>query len=360
MAEQAEQRTERATARRKKEARERGQVAVSRDVPAAAVLLAGLAGLTIFAGDGLAALADLMRRRLVMAVEVGAGTDIGPDLLYDLLTGVGGEALVLTLPLLLGLAAVGTSAFLVQTGWLWTGKGLTLDPSRLSPLAGLGRMVSWRAAVELLKSVLKVLAIAGVAYAAIRTDLPRLAELGTYDLADILAVTAALAARAGLWIGLAVAALAVADYGYQRFEWERGLRMTKEEVKREHREMEGDPMLRARVRGVQREMARKRMMAAVPKADVVVTNPTHLAVALQYDEQTMAAPRVVAKGAGFVAERIKAVAAEHGVPVMEEKLVARSLYKLVDVGGEVPADLYRAVAEILALVYRAKGRVPRG
>ncbi|MDQ6734497.1 MAG: EscU/YscU/HrcU family type III secretion system export apparatus switch protein, partial [Nitrospirota bacterium] len=141
----------------------------------------------------------------------------------------------------------------------------------------------------------------------------------------------------------------------QRFEWERSLKMSRQELKQEHRDAEGDPVLRSRVRSLQKEMARNRMIADVPKADVIVTNPTHLAVALRYDQHRRSAPIVVAKGAGFIAERIKEVAAEHGVMIVENKVVARTLYQLVEVGREVPEELYRAVAEILALVFRARG-----
>ncbi|WP_447975609.1 flagellar biosynthesis protein FlhB [Nitrospira sp. Kam-Ns4a] len=360
MAEPAGQRTERATARRRKEARERGQVPISREVPTAAVLLAGLALLGLAGEHSAAQLVEVMRRWLGQAAGAGAGLEVSPDTVRALLTRAGLDGLALALPpLLLGLTAVGVGAFLVQTGFLWPTKGLAPDFSRLNPAAGFARLASWRAAVELAKAVLKVVVIVGVVSAAVRDDLPHLAALGTYDLADVLHLTAALLAKAALWIGLALAAIAAADYAYQRFEWERGLRMTKEEVKQEQRETEGDPLVRARVRRVQREMARKRMMAAVPKADVVITNPTHLAVALRYDAATMAAPMVVAKGAGELAERIKAVARRHGVMVVENRFVAQTLYRLVDLGREVPADLYRAVAEILALVYRARGQGPQ-
>jgi flagellar biosynthetic protein FlhB len=161
-----------------------------------------------------------------------------------------------------------------------------------------------------------------------------------------------------LSICLTVAALAAIDYGYQRFEFERKLRMTKEEVKEEMRESEGDPKIRSRIRTIQRDMARKRMLADVKKADVVITNPDHLAVAIRYDQANMAAPIVVAKGAGYLAQRIKELAREHGVIIIENKFVARTLYKLVDVGREIPSDLYRAVAEILAYVYRVRGKSP--
>jgi flagellar biosynthesis protein FlhB len=153
----------------------------------------------------------------------------------------------------------------------------------------------------------------------------------------------------------AIAVLAVFDYAYQRYEWERSLRMSKEEIKEEHKASEGDPLIKSRVRTVQRELVKKRMLAAVKTADVVITNPTHLAVALKYDTARMTAPVVVAKGAGVIAERIRELARHHSVPVVENKFVARTLFRLVDIGKEIPNDLYRAVAEILAFVYRARG-----
>jgi flagellar biosynthetic protein FlhB len=159
------------------------------------------------------------------------------------------------------------------------------------------------------------------------------------------------------WVAGALVVLAVADYGYQRWQLSKDLRMSRQEVKQEQKETEGDPLIRSRIRSLQRQAARRRMMAEVPKSDVVITNPSHLAVALRYDGVRMAAPVVVAKGAGFIAERIRQIAAEHGVPIIENKPIARSLHKLVEVGREIPVELYQAVAEILALVLRARGKV---
>jgi len=160
-----------------------------------------------------------------------------------------------------------------------------------------------------------------------------------------------------LWISGALGVMAVGDYAFQRWQLGQDLRMTKQEVKQEHRESEGDPMIKSRIRTIQRETARRRMMQEVPKADVVITNPTHLAVALKYEGARMAAPKVVAKGAGHIAERIRQVAAEHGVPIIENKPLAQSLHKLVDLGKEIPSELYQAVAEILAMLLRAKVRL---
>ncbi len=355
MAEQRENRTERASERRKREAREKGQVAISREVPTAAILLAGLTLLYLFIGGSLVNLVDFTRAWLARAVGPTAMmSHIGPDAFRALMLEFGSNVVYVVSPLLLGLMAVGVGSYLVQTGWIW--KGVKVDPSRINPIKGLGRLFSLRSLVELIKSVLKVVIIVLVGYAAVRHDLPLLPALVAYDLWTVLVTIGSLMTKAALWIGVTIGLIAIADYAYQRFEWERSLRMTKDEVKQEHKETEGDPLLRSRVRSLQREMSRNRMMANVPKADVVITNPYHLAVALRYEPGTMGAPVVVAKGAGYVAERIKQIAAEHGITVVENQFVARSLYRLVDVGREIPANLYRAVAEILALVYKAKGQ----
>ncbi|MEW6542370.1 MAG: flagellar biosynthesis protein FlhB [Nitrospirota bacterium] len=356
MAERDDTRTEQATAKRKAESRKKGQVPVSREVPTAAVLLGGIGLLWLLSGPAAAGLLDVMRRWLSLATEQGGRQSVTADLFQDLLLTFAVDTLSLSLPFIACVTAIGAASYVAQTGFLWNSEGLQMDPGRLNPVAGLGRFFSLRAVVELLKSILKISVIAWAGFAAVQDDLPGLPGLVQYDLWGALSVTVWLAFKVALAIALTVAVLSAADYAYQRFEWERSLRMSKQEIKQEQRETEGDPLLRARVRSLQREMARNRMMAAVPKADVVITNPTHLAVALRYDQASMAAPVVVAKGAGYVAQRIKDVANEHGVTVIENQLVARSLYKLVEIGQEIPSDLYRAVAEILALVYRAKGR----
>lgn len=356
MADQDASKTEKATARRKEEGRKKGQVALSRDVPLAVTLLGALAVLYWLIGPALESLTRLMREWLIMAMDPGLHGQLTQAAVQVLIVKIGIDTLGLVLPLLGAVAVLGASSYVVQTGFLWKPDGLHMDPGRLSPMAGFGRLFSLRSVVELVKSVLKVSVIAWVGVMAIRHEIGGLPQLVQYDLNGFLGMTGDLAFKMTLWIGLTIAVIAAADYAYQRFEWERSLRMTKEEIKQEQRETEGDPLLKSRVRSLQRQMARNRMMAAVPKADVVITNPTHLAVALRYDFQSMAAPVVVAKGAGFIAEQIKKVAAEHGVKVVENKFVARTLFKMVEIGGAVPSDLYRAVAEILALVYRARGK----
>src|SRR5690606_8476800 len=197
-----------------------------------------------------------------------------------------------------------------------------------------------------------------IAYGEVRRSLDVLPALAAVPLADAVRVVCDMVLRVGLNIGLALVVIAALDYLYQRFEYERSLRMTRQELKEELKELEGDPLLRSRIRRRQRELASRRMMQEVPKADVVITNPVHLAVALRYDAATMEAPVVVAKGAGYVARRIREVAMEHGVVVVEDVWLARTLYQSADIGDPIPENLYRAVARVLAFAYRVGRRRP--
>lgn len=193
-----------------------------------------------------------------------------------------------------------------------------------------------------------------IAYKTIREELPGIPLLSAMAPGSIFYSICTVSFRIVLRSTIALLIMAILDYIYQRYEWNKSLMMTKEEVKEEMRQSEGDPKVRAHIRRVQQRIARQRMMAHVPQADVVITNPQHLAVALRYDDQGMAAPTVIAKGAGFVAENIKEIAREHGIPLVENKPLAQLLYKTVDIGKAIPPHLYQAVAEILAYVYRLK------
>jgi flagellar biosynthetic protein FlhB len=228
------------------------------------------------------------------------------------------------------------------------------DWSRVSPISGFKRLFSLQSATVSLKTALKFVVIGGVAYAVVTNELPVFTAAMTAEPSAAIGTLGAALWRLGLWSGAVIAVLAAADYGYQRWEYERNLRMSRQDIKNELRETEGDPLLRARIRALQRERATKRMMADVPTADVVVTNPTELAIALVYRQGEMNAPKVVAKGAGFVAKRIRETAWRHGVPVLENKPLARALFKTTDVGEAIPSKLYRAAAEVLAYVYRIR------
>ncbi|MBX3327404.1 MAG: flagellar biosynthesis protein FlhB [Nitrospira sp.] len=355
MADDLGDKTEPATPKRKEEARRQGQVAVSRDVSTAAVLLGGVGLLGAMLPVGLQKMTEMTRQGLTLSFPGEWYRDISIDQVYTILIQTGVTVGALSLPIVLGIVALGSLATLLQTGLLWRTTAFKLDWSRINPAKGFSRLASLRSLVELVKGLLKIAIITGIGLWVTRHDVLRVPELIQVELSAVLPLAGSLAFKIGLAVSGAIALLAVLDYAYQRYEWERSLRMSKQEIKEEQKAAEGDPLIKSRVRTAQRELIKKRMLAAVKTADVVITNPTHLAVALKYDTATMTAPVVVAKGAGVLAERIRELARHHSVPVVENKFVARTVFKLVDVGKEIPQDLYRAVAEILAFVYRAKG-----
>jgi flagellar biosynthetic protein FlhB len=358
MAEDRSNKTEPASPKRKEEARKKGQIAVSRDLSTAVILLSGIGLLTAMLPVGLPKMTEMTRRGLTLSFPLDFYEGMSIEQVYGVVIHAGLTVVTLSLPVVVGILVMGSGASLLQTGLLWRANAIQPDVGRISPIKGLSRLVSLRSVMELVKGLLKIAIVTGVGLWVARYDMLQIPGLIEFDMGTVLQVTGGLSLKVSLAVGGAIAVLAGLDYFYQRYEWERNLRMSKQEVKEEHKATEGDPLIKSRVRAIQREAARKRMMAAVKTADVVITNPTHLAVALKYDTTTMGAPVVIAKGAGLVAERIRELARHHGVPVVEHKFVARTLFKLVDIGKEIPNELYRAVAEILAFVYRARGVTP--
>lgn len=238
-----------------------------------------------------------------------------------------------------------------QVGFLISGESLTPKFDRINPAKGITRMISKRTVVSFAQSMFKILVVGYVLYITIRGEKERILGLAGQPIKPAIAEISSIIFKMGIRSAILLFILAVSDYAYQRWEYERGLRMTKQEVKEEMKQAEGDPLTKSRVRSIQREMAARRMMQEVPKADVIITNPTHIAVALKYDMNSDAAPKVCAKGARLIAERIKAIAREHNIPIVEDKPLARMLFKL-ELGTEIPVALYRAVAEILARILR--------
>jgi flagellar biosynthetic protein FlhB len=248
-------------------------------------------------------------------------------------------------------AVMGVLANLVQVGFQITPQAIEPRWERLNPVTGLGRLVSFHGATETIKSVCKIAVLAVVAYRTLApawTELPALAEM---ELLAVISWEIALGVTLAVRVIGAYCVLGVADYAFQRWQHERSLRMTRGEIRDEGKQQEGNPQIRARVRGLQQERSMRRMMQDVAKANVVIVNPTHIAVAIQYDGRMMRAPKVLAKGKRLLAERIIAIAREHRIPVIQDIPLARSLYKLVDVGGEIPVALYTAMAKILAYVF---------
>jgi flagellar biosynthesis protein FlhB len=348
-------RTEKATPKRRQDARKKGQVAQSREVPSVMILVMSL-GVFFFAGSWMFwNLVGYMSEALRSSAQLRIA-EVADAKVFVLQTAR--IVFRILLPLLLVIFVAGMAGNVIQSGFLLSSEALAPKWTKLNPVSGLKRLFSLRSLVELVKSIVKILFVAAVAFLMIKQELGLIPTLTRQSVPDIFAFAVRVAFTICLNVCLALILLAILDYAFQRWEYEKSLRMTKQEVKDENKQTEGDPKIKARIRSIQMETARQRMMAAVPEADVVITNPTHLAVALRFDAARMIAPQVVAKGAGYVAERIKQIAAENDVPLVEDKPLARTLYKIVEVGQPIPADLYKAVAEVLAYVYRLRGVRP--
>ncbi len=346
MADTDQERTEQATAKRRKEFREKGQVAQSKEVQTAALLSATLLLWYFYAPP-------FWRRLSAWLAEMwrlSAAVDVTPAAVVALLGQLGMRAALLLAPLLLLVLLVGFFSSFLQIGWLFTFKPLQPDFAKLNPVAGATRFVSKRSLVEVVKSLAKVLLVGTVAYKVVSSEFDRALTLVDMEVFETVRFLGQVALRVLLKSCGILILLGLLDFLFVRWEMEQKMKMTKQEQKEEHKESEGDPHIKSRIRSLQYQMARRRMMAEVPKADVVITNPTHYSVALLYDRSRMEAPQVVAKGADHLAMRIREIARENGVPLVENRPVARALYK-VELGKPVPEDLFKAVAEILAYVY---------
>ncbi len=258
-------------------------------------------------------------------------------------------------PLFLVSLTVGFLATVMQIGWLFTTQPLVPDLAKLDPIKGMGRFFSKRSLVEVVKSILKVLLIAWVSYKTVAGEFDEALLLGDMTVDQTIAFLGRTATLVMMKVCAIMIFLAILDYGFVRWEMEEKMKMTKQEQKEEMKDTEGDPHIKSKIRSIQQQMAKQRMMAAVPGADVVITNPTRIAVALKYDNQTMDAPVVLAKGRDLVAARIRELAREHDVPLVENPPVARLLHSKVEIGQTIPEELFKAVAEILAYVYSLKG-----
>ena len=354
MAEEQERssKTEDATPRRLQKARERGQVAVSQEVKSWAVLAAGALGLVVLAPSALRSLAATGRFFLESADAISVDAASAQRGLGALVLSVGGDV-----ALLFGLIMiVALFASIAQIGFLWAPSKISFELSKISLMKGVQRMVSLRSLIEFAKGIAKLVAVGAIAFA---LSLPFIADLELLiwmDASQLMDRIGVVAVRMAGGTVVMMSLIAIADYAYQRFAFNAQMRMTRQEVLDEHKHSEGDPHIKGRIRKLRAERAQRRMMAAVPKADVVITNPTHYAVALEYKMEAMAAPKVVAKGVDHLARRIREVAAEHNVPIVENPPLARALHATVDLDGEVPPEHYQAVAQVIGYVMRLKGQ----
>jgi len=339
-----------ATPRRLEQAREKGQVARSRELAAASSALA--------AALAFGWLGPQLYDRCIGVVR--AGLTLGRDESFaaagmvERLHTLSADALYAVLPLLALLLVTTIAAPLLLSGGVFSFHVLRPDLSRLNPLRGLGTMVSSQGVVELVKAILKCVLLGGIGTWTLMQGWEAMQSLAVYETRRAVPDLGALLRDAFVALAAGLGVIAVIDVPYQLWRHRSGLKMSREEIRQEQRETDGDPQQKARIRGVQRAMARRRMMAAVPKADVIVANPTHYAVALEYREGRMRAPRVVAKGADAVAQRIREIGAAHGVPLLEAPPLARALYRHAELGADIPVALFGAVAQVLAYVHQVQ------
>lgn len=362
MAEESDlEKTEPASERRLEKAREEGNVARSRELTTFVMLATASAGLWLAAESLGASLSGALRRGLQF--ERASAFDPAHMLSQSGLMVL--HALMAIGPLFAMMVVAAVAAPLMLGGWMFSGKAVAPNFGKLNPLAGIGRMVSAQALAELVKALAKSALIGGVAWWVIVDDIEAVMALMSQPAHEALPHALVLVAKHCALIAATLFLVALVDVPFQLWNYYRKLRMSREDVRQEHKESEGDPHIKAQIRRQQQQMARRRMMAEVPKADIVLTNPTHFAVALQYLDGDMRAPRVVAKGTELVAARIREMAKEHKVAILEAPPLTRALYRHTKLGEEIPAGLYTAVAEVLAWVYQLKrwnsegGEAPR-
>jgi flagellar biosynthetic protein FlhB len=349
------ERTEEATPRRLEQAREEGQVARSQELTTFAMMAAAGGALWWLGGALFARMGDLVRA----GMHIDASGAFDPAQMMNRFYAQAFEALLAIAPLLLVLLVVALGAPQLLSGWLFSAKSLRFDFQRIDPLAGIGRVLSVRGLVELVKALVKSTLLAIVGALIVWHYRQPLLDLVRLPLETGIAETGRIVGSSFLMLAGALALVAAADVPFQLWKHADELKMSRQEVRQESKENEGDPQMKAAIRQQQREMAKRRMMSEVPKASVIVTNPTHFAVALRYDEN-MRAPRVIAKGADLVAARIRELGREHNVPVLEAPALARAIFRHADINDEIPAQLYTAVAEVLAYVYQLKSYQEHG
>lgn len=350
------EKTEPATPKRREELRKKGQVAKSMEVPSAMGLIGGTLIIYILGGELMKQLGETIKQYL----SLSPGTEINQANIVNIVGAVTYRFLLLLLPILVVLMIVGVVSNVAQFGFLFTLKPLTEGKSKMNPLNGIKKLgFSQTSMIELTKSIFKVLIVSVVGYFAIKQLIIQSAQLVDSSPAEIFSFMGTGAFAVAMKIAAVFALLAAGDFYTQRKKFQHESKMTKEEVKEEMKRDEGDPKIKGRMRREMVKRHRMRMMSNVPRADVVITNPTHYAIAIQYDSQKMAAPKVLAKGKDLIAQKIKEIAAEHNIPIVEDKPLAQLLFRTVEIDEQIPPDLFKAVAQILAYIYQMK-KMKRG
>lgn len=357
MAEESfEEKTEQPTPKKRKDLREKGEVAKSRELPSVAVLLSALIVLSFFGSYTYNNIQIIMKGTFSLPTL----NDLNVQEFIKFAQNIIGHFVLAISPLL---AAIFVSAILsniMQVGFMMSSESIVPKFSKIDPIKGFGRLFSKQSFMELLKSVFKLIIVGGVAFLTVKGEMKNFSLLGDMAVNSIFIYILRIFFKIFVRCAMAMIIIVIADYAFQKWDFENRNKMTKQEVKDEFKKTEGDPLIKSRIKSIQMEMARKRMMQAVPQADVVITNPTHLAVALKYDSSSMNAPRLLAKGSGKIAQRIKELAKKHDIPILENKMLARDLYSLVEIDQEIPPVLYKTVAELLAYIYRIKSHYVHG
>lgn len=348
-----QERTEEATQQRREDFRKRGQVAQTRELASVLMLLSMAVMLWFLGRFFLTQVSEILTQSLgQFTVTAARSGDMMPAASFVLKRGF-----LILAPFFGILAIMSVASTVLQVGLLSNEEVFDLKFERLNPVDGFKRIFSLRSVLEGFKSTLKVILIGAVVFIMVKDKLITVPWMVNFSIEQVFTYTGDLTVRVMGGIGVFMGIIAAFDYFYQRWDLERQMKMTKQEIKEEHKSREGDPLIKARIRRIQREMANKRMMTEVPKADVIITNPTHIACALQYDPQTMPAPKLLAKGSGLIAEKIKELARQHNIPIVENKPLARTMFKTLKIGQIIPRELFTAVAQVLSYVYRLKRKV---
>lgn len=351
--ESLEEKTEQATQQRRDDFRKSGQVVQSKEVANILVLMGVILTCYFLSREFLSQVELLFRSSFTDFFVTGARSgDIFPAFKFAFT-----KAFAIIAPVL-GIAVImGVSSTLMQVGFLSAWEHISPDIERINPLKGFGKIFNVRSLIEGAKSIMKIVVITTVIFMIVKNEMLFTPHLVQLSVGQIFTYIGHLLFKLLGGICIFMTIVAVLDYALQRWDLEKRMRMTKQEVKEEFKQREGDPLIKSRIKRIQRELSQKRMMNDVPKADVIITNPTHIAVAIQYDRVAMAAPTLVAKGADLIAEKIKEIARKHNIPIVENKPLARTIFKTMKIGHAIPKTLYNAVAEVLAYVYKLKGKI---
>lgn len=350
----SEEKTEKPTPKKIRESREKGQVLQSKEINSAFVLMAAFASLYIlssYISSSIKAFTIFIFENFLNANYLFTEGMITRLYLLGIFT-----IFRVTFPIGIICLLVGVICSYLQVGYLFSFKPLTPKFSKLNPIEGFKRLVSMKSLVELVKSISKIIIVGFLVYNYAVSNISTLLSTIAMEIDSTMITIVYIAVNIALRAGIALLVIAILDYLFQKYDYDKNQKMTKQEVKDEYKQSEGNPQIKSKIKEKQREISMRRMMQDVPKADVIITNPTHFAIALKYDTQQFQAPKVIAKGQDLIAQNIKKVAIEHSIPIVENKQLARTLYELVDIDEFIPPDLYEAVAEVLAYVYQLNNR----